>query len=87
LPAPPGARNFEAGVMPVSGIRAGTDQAVAAERRRHRAVKAQSRRRIDELPRRVGRLEAELAQARQALRRAHAERGHALAGLARRPGD
>jgi uncharacterized protein YceH (UPF0502 family) len=72
--------------MAVTVIPTDVDRAADAERRRHHAAQAQSRRRIDELRHRVARLEAELAQTRAALRRAHAEREHALAGLARRAG-
>jgi multidrug resistance efflux pump len=73
-------------VVLVTGIRVDGDQAVAAERRQHLAADEESRRRIDELLRQVGRLEAELAQAQDALRRARRERGHALAALAWRRG-
>jgi hypothetical protein len=72
-------------VVLVTGIRADADQAAAAERRQGLAEE-ESRRRIDELLRQVGRLEAELAQAQDALRRARCERGHALAALAARRG-
>jgi multidrug resistance efflux pump len=77
------------GVVLVTGCRADVDEvdeAVAAERRRHLAAEEESRGRIDELLRQVGRLEAELAQAQDALRQARCERGHALAALAWRLG-
>ena len=73
-------------MVPVTGIRVDVAQAAAAGRRQDLAAEQESRRRIDELLRQVGRLEAELAQAQDALRRARRERGHALAALAARRG-